>query len=280
LKSIKPFAPLLNFYHKTWATPQSLKIAPLSFSAYQPQLLFDVIKEKDDYLLQTNIGVNGTAYKLSDFKQYHFLLAGGNEYFLLDYKDFQTLKWITKSNPEQYKQQPLELVQNIIARLEEAYPVNRNNLFGRSIIERHPINRVLLSEISNSFLVFTPQWDYEGFLMEGPWKEETEITVAGELYVVKRNKEAERQFSKLLERLHPNFINQLNGYYYLSFAEAQKKTMVSKSISFVAGTGYTSVRHGYVTTFPLFAIQGCYRIKIIGDENNLLNGKVLDPQFW
>jgi len=47
--------------------------------------------------------------------------------------------------------------------------------------------------------------------------------------LIKRNKEQEEQFLQLLESLHPNFPNQRNGYYYLSFADAQKKQWFLKT---------------------------------------------------
>ena len=226
---IKPFTPLFKWYHKIWTDKSSAKTAPCVFSTYKPQLQFEVIKEKDALVLKSHIFLNGTLYDVADFNRFHFLLASGSEYFLLGFKDSQTLNWLQQINPQQYQHQPTEMAQHILARLEEDYKVNRNGLFTQNIIEVPPVNRVMLSEISGSFLVLTPQWLYEGFLIEGSFKETHEITTAGEVYVVRRNKAAELQFTKLLESLHPNFIKQLNGYYYLSFSEAQKKQWFLKA---------------------------------------------------
>lgn len=226
---LKPFSALFKWYHKIWNTKSSAKTAPCTFSTYKPLLQFEVIKENNGLLLKTQIILNNTAYDITDFNRYQFLLSGGNEYFILSFKDFQTLEWLQQNKPAQYQHSATELAQHILARLEEDYKVNRNGLFEQSMIEVLPVNRVMLSEISGSFLVLTPQWMYEGFLVEGPWKETYEITKAGEAYVVKRNKEEEHRFNKLLEGLHPNFVKQLNGYYYLSFAEAQKKQWFLKA---------------------------------------------------
>ena len=81
----------------------------------------------------------------------------------------------------------------------------------------------MLSELNNAFLMLTPQWLYEGFLIEGPYKESEQIYRQGETYIIKRNKEAEQNFLQLILSLYPGFEKQRNGFYYLSFAEAQKK---------------------------------------------------------
>ncbi len=49
------------------------------------------------------------------------------------------------------------------------------------------------------------------------------ITANGQSFAIYRDQQAEKDLWQLLEGLHPNFEKQLNGYYYLSFEEAQKK---------------------------------------------------------
>ncbi|RYZ26810.1 MAG: ATP-dependent helicase, partial [Sphingobacteriales bacterium] len=64
---------------------------------------------------------------------------------------------------------------------------------------------------------------------DGPYVESLQLLHNGEGYKIKRNKEHEQQFLELLESLHPNFPKQINGYYYLSFADAQKKQWFLKA---------------------------------------------------
>ena len=221
---LKPFAQLIKWYHHL-PNPASgnMVTSPCSFSNYKPELQFEVTKTGDALHLQTLIGINGITYDEADFRRFEFLLESKSEYFLLAWKDYQTIEWLVQNNPKQFATDPVLFAQNILAKLEEDYTVNRNNLFTVTTIETLPVQRVLLSEISNSFLVFTPQWMYDGYLAEGPYKPSFETLSGGETIVVKRNKEAEEVFLKQLESLHPNFPKQLNGYYYLSFADAQKK---------------------------------------------------------
>ena len=220
----KPFAHLVKWYHQLpHLVTGNLATAPCSFSSYKPSLHFDVIKEGDHLQLITIVTINGNEYDLVLFRRFHFLLESNNEYFLLTNKDYQTLEWLNKNNAAQYSTDAAMLAQHILSNLEENYTVQRNNLFAVTTIDAVPRQRVLLSEISNSFLVLTPQWVYDGYITEGEWKEFFETTNNGEAIIVKRNKEKETSLKKQLEALHPNFVKQLNGWYYLSFAEAQKK---------------------------------------------------------
>jgi superfamily II DNA or RNA helicase len=221
---LKPFVQLVKWYHQLpHATTGNLLTAPCSFSRYKPSLKFAVVIQQDELIVQTWIYINGADYLLDDFRRFHFLLESNNEYFLLAGRDYQTLEWLEKRNARQYNKDAPALAENILSRLEENYTVERNNLFSVTTIDIVPRQRVLLSEISNSFLVLTPQWVYDGYVVEGEWKEVFETTNRGETIVIKRNKEIETALKKQLAVLHPNFVKQLNGWYYLSFADAQKK---------------------------------------------------------
>jgi SNF2 family DNA or RNA helicase len=228
------------------------------------------VKEGGSLIVKSQIILNGSKYDIEAFNRYQFLLSSANEYFILAFKDYQTLEWLDTNDPQQYQQQPTELAQHILARLEEDYPVNRNGLFHQNWIDAVPVRRVILSEISCSFLVLTPQWIYEGFLVEGPFKDTHEITISGEAYVIQRNKTEELQFSKILEGLHPNFIKQLNGYYYLSFADAQKKQWFLKAYHFLLEQDIQVVGMDMLQHFRYSPHKAITTVSIQENENNTL----------
>ncbi|MGC4102158.1 DEAD/DEAH box helicase [Ferruginibacter sp.] len=222
-ETVKPFLPLLKCYHQL-PNPATgnLMIAPCTFSGYTPALSFTVQNKNGVLIVVTAVTVNGIAYPENAFRRFGFLLESRNEYFILKNKDYQTLEWLIKTGNS--GTDAAAFAKNILAVLEENYPVERNNLFEVNVLDDIiPAQRVMLSEISNSFLVLTPQWIYDGNIVEGEWKEQIETTQEGQQVFIKRNKQAEQDFRKLLAGLHPNFPRQLNGWYYLSFADAQKK---------------------------------------------------------
>ena len=271
---LKPFTSLVKWYHKIWIDKVNAKTAPCSFSAFKPQLQFEVVKEKDELVLKTNVVINEANFPLEAFQQHGFLLLSNNEYFLPSFKDFQTLEWLKENNPVQYGTQPEEMASRILARLEEDYKINRNGLFAQNTIDVIPVRRVMLSEISNSFLVLTPQWIYEGFVVEGTWKEFYEITEGGEAYWIKRNKEQEKEFAKLLEGLHPNFVKQLNGYYYVSFADAQKKQWFLKAYHSLLSQNIQVVGMDMLRHFRYSNHRAATQTSIVENNDNTLTIKL------
>ena len=220
-EGLKPYFPLIKWYHKKEQPGKKNSItAPCSFSTYKPGLSFEVVKINGALKLKTFILLNSQSFPIEIFSRHHFLLIDKNEFFILSNKDYQTLEKLEKFNCEQYSHHSDEFAKHILSWLEEDYPVNRNNLFTVYHINTPPVNRLMLTELNNSFLMLTPQWIYDGFLIEGPYKEKTELIRNGISYSIKRDKDVEINFTKTLIALHKNFANQRNGYFYLSFAEA------------------------------------------------------------
>ncbi len=186
---------------------------------------------------------------------------------MLSYKDYQTLEWLSENNGIADAH---EFTAKILTRLEEDYKVNRNDLFEAILVENIPVNRVMLSEISNSFLVLTPQWLYDGFLQEGTWKEKTEIVHEGKTYLIQRNKEEENKLLQFLESLHANFAKQMNGYFYLSFADAQKKQWFAKVYHKLLDMEIEVAGMDMLETFPVFFTKISTEINIKEDEGDVL----------
>jgi len=269
-EQFKPFAALVKWQHRLSIGKNNIKTAPCTFSTYKPQLQFEVIKQQQLLVLKTFIVLNNTAYELESFTRYHFLLLSGNEYFLLSHKDFKTLDWLEQADPSQYGDDAEKLAEQILAKLEEDYPVQRNNLFNEQVIDCLPENRILLSEISGSFLVLTPQWMYDGFVVEGPWQDVYKITKAGQAYSIRRNKDAEQQFVKELKAMHPNFPKQLNGYFYLSFADAQKKQWFLKAYHQLLERNISLIGMDMLQHFRYSSHKAVTHVKVLDDSNNKL----------
>lgn len=226
LLNLKPYLGLCQWMHRIKLDAGRFQTGPCSFSSFRPILSFEVTKEGDLFSLICYVELNAGKYLLSDFTRNEFLLQSKNEYFLLTWRDYQLLEWLTQ---QQLPASAETFQQNILGRIQSDYSVDTGKLIQAERIEVKPRFQVLLSEISNNFLVLTPQWNYDGFIAEGPFTNEFEITRAGHSYVVVRDNNEESPLRDFLLGLHPNFQKQLNGYYYLSFADAQKKQWFAKT---------------------------------------------------
>lgn len=229
LDGFRPYFPLVRCYHKKWVKERKTWLtAPCSFSNFKPKLQFEVIKQDGKFQLQTLIMIHHQQYPLGIFSRTGFLLENKNEYFLLSYADYLTLEKLERLNVKEYESDEQLFALHVIAPLEETYQVKRNGYFSAEALEVVPVSRLLLKELNNAFLMLTPQWLYDGHLVDGPWRDVLEVNHQGIRKLIKRNRDSELAFIQTLEGLHPNFRNQRNGYYYLSFADAQKKQWFQK----------------------------------------------------
>jgi SNF2 family DNA or RNA helicase len=274
LENLKPYATMVSWYHRLKSGNARFVTGPCSFSSYKPQLHFEVRQHENLLQLHTIIRVNGIEYPYDEFKRVLFLLQSKNEYFLLSMKDYQTLDWLQHNDPAIYAAQPVEFAHKILATLENDYVVNRNNLLPKVEINVKPQNRVLLSELNQKFLVFTPQWWYDGFILEAPWKESFETTKNGETYLIKRDRANETAFLSMLESLHEKFSNQINGYYYLTFDEAQKKQWFHKIYHQLLSDDIQLIGMDMLQHFRYSSQKISFKSEIIKKENNAITLKV------
>jgi len=223
--------PDLRAYHRV-KNPQTgnYQIARCTIRKEVPVLSFEVKKDDDGGLcIEPCLDCDGQRYTPDMVRRYKFLVGIGSDYYTLRASDYLTLEWLELSQPRQFSHNPAQFSQRIVQKLEETHKVNRNNLFEKKEIDVAPVNCVYLSEISDSMLMLTPKWQYEGILVEGEWKERHETIRNGEAYSILRRREAEQSFTAYLQSLHPSFARQSAKFFYLTFAEAKKKQWFLKA---------------------------------------------------
>ena len=215
----------LKIYHRIKNKETgNYKVAPCTFSTNKASLKFKVHKSSTHQLSvipKVNVGVQ--EFDLAEFNVASFLLEKDSVYYLLPIKDVQTLDWLKLTEPEQYANDAEVFADKVISVLERDYEVIKESVFKINLVETEPQNAVYLSEISDTFLMLTPRWNYEGFVIEAVDQPETEEIRKGEIYKVVRRHELEQAFVEQLRALHPNFAKQRNGQFYLSFDDAKKK---------------------------------------------------------
>lgn len=189
----------------------------------QPRLSFKVEKNEEGLELLPLIRLDQELLNLDSFQRDYFFLSQQDNYWLLSMADYQTLQWLAANDPAIYAGDPAGFSEHVLKRLEADYEIEMGALLNKEMVEVAPTHAVYLSEISGSFLMLTPRWNYDGFWVEGPWKLTEEFNRNGQVFVVKRDRQAEQGFHDRLQSLHINFSKQLNGVFNLPFAEAKKK---------------------------------------------------------
>lgn len=229
LHALRPYFPILKFYTQIAKGKNNFLTKPFTISSEKPKLIFDVVKILKKLHLVTNIALNDQVVGMEAFKRTFFFLVADDIYYLLSYKDFQTLERLKNSRPAD----TAALKELVIGLEDNEYKLNRNDHFEKKKIDITPTPRILLSELNNAFLMLTPQWSYDGITVDGTFKPFYDTLINGEEITIVRNKTCEEQLINKIIALHPNFINQRNGYYYVSFADAQKKQWFLKAYHYL-----------------------------------------------
>jgi SNF2-related domain/Helicase conserved C-terminal domain len=201
-----------------------------TFSNNVPEISFEVRNTaKRGLQLHTLITINNELWSLADFKVNEFVLEKQNTYYVLHIDDYLTISRLKEAQQYKHAYSPDLFLENIVAPLEANYKVNRNNCFQIETIDVVPAATVYLSELSEMYLMLTPKWNYDGFVMENPYAETTEINRNSKTYEVRRYAAQEQELVTVLAALHPNFAKQRKGYYYLTFDDAKKKNWFLKT---------------------------------------------------
>ncbi len=216
--------PEINWYHQT-INPKTGNHLTIGCKMHRlhPELRFKVEKDEMGLQLIPLVKVEEEFEELRNFQREYFFLFRENAYWMLSMTDYQTLQWLTANDPAVYADDPAGFSEHVLQRLESDYTIEMGAVLDKEIVEVEPVHAIYLSEISGSFLMLTPRWNYDGFWVEGPWKLTEEFNRNGQVYVVKRNRVTEQAFHDRLQAMHPNFARQLNGVFNLPFAEAKKK---------------------------------------------------------
>ena len=267
LSHLRPYFPTLKFYTQIANCKNKYLTSPIHLNSTKPILSFAVEKLLKGLYIKTNIEINGKQYGFEDCKRSHFFLIKDTEYYLLSYKDYTTLEWLQHHKP---KPTDTKEIKEAVIQLEEDYKVDRNNNFEKKNINTPAIPRIFLSELNNTFLMFTPQWTYDGIIVEGAFKPFFETIINGEELTIERNQEQEQQLIDKIVALHPNFSKQRNGYYYVSFADAQKKQWFLKSYHYLLDQEIQLIGMDMLNHFRYSAYKIETKHEIINSKGNTI----------
>ncbi len=207
----------------------NLMVAACRFAKQTPVLSFEADSNQKGFQINTFVAIGERRHPLAAFIRYEYLLNENSNWYLLSLKDSRTLSWL-ETAVSAYAMQPELFVEKILAPLEADYTVDRKNYFSVKQIHTKPTSSVYLSELNDAFLVLIPRWNYDGFIIDGEWKETEQRQQRGEKFLIYRDSEMEEAFRAFVHQLHPKFAEQASrGFYFLPFAEARKKQWFIKS---------------------------------------------------
>ena len=227
---LKSYDKKLSWYHRlAVAESNRMQTVPCVFHPLSAQLQFVVHKQDHGFTLAAMIKTGDETVPIDRYRRFSFLLLHDNQYWHLNAAATDALDWFAEQPSATTILSADDCINMLVEPLrKKGQQVDTDAMTEQQMIEVLPTKRLLLSELNNSFLMLTPQFIYDGMVIEGAFEPSTVIRRHSEAIAIKRSETDETAFDHYLKALHPNFSRQINGYYYLSFADAQKKQWFSK----------------------------------------------------
>lgn len=267
-----PYWKKLPWFHQTKdPIKKNIRKSPCSFQEAKVALKFRVENNEETGLsLDKYIQIGKVIYKLDEFKRSAFFLEYESQYFILVFNDYLTLESLDEMNIKKLAFAPKDFFQLVVRKLEsKGYEVDRNGCFAAKEILSDPSYRILVSEISDTFLQFIPSFNYEGILIEGPYQEKIEVERQGELYRITRNKTSEQILINNIKEKHPSFATQFNNNFFVSFDIAKKNNWFLKTYQGWIDQGIEIFGLDLLEHFRYSSHKVATSIKWISSENSM-----------
>lgn len=216
--------PVQDWYHPVISGDKRVQNVKCSFYHYPVEVSFYADKKDTHFSIDTFIEIGKEKFPINDFSRHYFLLERDNCYYQVSPKSYEALDWISAQDASQWTNELTEHFESVLQKLAQwDVKIEKGDLAEAETIVAEPESQVMVSELSNTFLKLEPQFVYDGFTIEGPFEPVTKVDTPKKIVLVQRNKEKEEELVHFLQSLHEKFSSQHNGFFYLSFAEAQKK---------------------------------------------------------
>ncbi|HEV9036540.1 MAG TPA: DEAD/DEAH box helicase [Puia sp.] len=226
LAELKPLAPSVR--HLGYLAPAaafvSPNIRPAAISAATPELEFRLERQLGRLVFLCSVRLGEALFPLDDFQIFSTFLKSGNEFFLLRAADLELLMRYKAGELETKEEGLPRFMATVVRPLAERYKVNVDAVIITETIDVEPRSRIYVSELNENFLLIKPKWEYAGHEVEETDEAETKVETENRVYRIVRRKADEARLTDALKGLHTRFEGQANGYFYLTFKEAQEKS--------------------------------------------------------
>ena len=226
LTELKPLVPSIR--HLAYLAPAapfvSSNIRPAAISAVTPELEFRLERQMGRLVLLVSVRLGEMVYPLEDFKIFSNFLRSGNEFFLLRKEDRELLERHKAGELEAKEEGLPRFMATVVKPLAERYSVDVEAVIVTETVDVEPRSRIYVSELNENFLLIKPKWEYAGHEVEESDEIETRVELDNRVFRIVRRKADEARLTDALKGLHSRFEGQANGYFYLTFKEAQEKS--------------------------------------------------------
>ena len=221
---VKQLAQGVSWYHRLPDGATKMKTAPCTYHPYTVQAAFSLVRQDNMVTVEVSIVKGNDNLPLAQFRRFYFLLEHNHTYLHLSLKSYEAIDWLADQQDQMWPAEDTSRTNAVMQHLQSfGLPVQAHDLLPADTLSVVPTKRVLLSELNNAFLMLTPQFVYDGHVVEGSYADTATIDYQGSSLHIQRHRPIEDELTNWLRAQHPNFARQTNGFFYLSFADAQRK---------------------------------------------------------
>jgi hypothetical protein len=216
---------------------------PVSLGSNDIELSFKVIADDRFITLQLIPLYNGNEI-MEGFELFHgfFFYYNNTLSILKNLEDSPVVEQFSKGFIKIPAASKHDVLQSIIAPLQERFQVQLPEAFKIKTIHIKPVPQVLLKEFNSQYLMVQAQFLYEG--LEVDYSNNPEDIVSsdpdGSQQVIKRDVGSEKQFFEMLRALHHTFDRQRqNDFFYVHFNEVMKGNWFLNTVRYLHENNFT-----------------------------------------
>ena len=226
LAELKPLTPSIRYlaYLPPATAFVASNIRPAAISAVTPELEFQLERRLGRLVFLCSVRLGEAVFPLEDFQIFSNFLKSGNEFFLLRPADLEILQQHRAGELEAREEGLPRFMATVVRPLAERYKVDVEAVIVTETIDAEPKSRIYVSELNENFLLIKPKWEYAGHEVEESDEAETRVETDNRVFRIVRRRDEELRLTDALKGLHARFEGQTNGYFYLTFKEAQEKS--------------------------------------------------------
>jgi superfamily II DNA or RNA helicase len=156
-----------------------------------------------------------------EFNQFIFICKD-HVCYILSTEDRYALNVAYGSKAEALADNAADFHQYIVSEIQKSHSISLLDTPEIDTIDTTVVCAVMLSELSDQYLIITPQFIYDGLVLEQSTEAVSTATWLGATYHIKRDIDAEEEFIKWIKQQHPSFEKKSTDY-TISFADAKQK---------------------------------------------------------
>jgi len=260
---------LSEFEHTYMLNEGSFSIAniqPVKLSTHLLSFSFDVIEENKFITIRLNHHTNGNLLNANNISSHASIVFEEDNVLYLPafVEDLGMLQMFRYGFIKLQATAREHLVKTVIPLLENRYKVSLPPSFNVEQVRIDPVNQILLSEMEDKFLLFQPQFVYDGVVVDYEKNPDNifQSLHNGSYRVTVRNTALEEDFFESVRSLHPKFHkNTGNNFHFLPFEDTMKQNWFVETVAILMQNNITVLgmdtlkQHRYNTNKPKWEMK-------------------------